>query len=390
MQPPYFLAKEASPRREAMSDLLTAYRNLNHAKPLFEDRLDSFYVGRSERNDDPVSVLTTQLSAAEVPGRVILAGQRGVGKTTELFRMLHELGRADYPHAYYMDVGSTLSGEDTTPTLAHVAVELARLTENQLKGITRWEEFLNGGGRTPPPPDTSEPALLINTIVRSQYKKFKKHAILLLDGVERFEPKRLVYRLLTELGRLNCSVVVAVSLTTDFARDFSPFRDNWEPVHLPAVPLFTRDHKSADRAGWQLLKSVLERRTDPDTLDRAALRLIIPASGGIHRDLIWTAGYACLVGHQRQKIRVTEEEAEVAVKQLQLRLTPSITPADLNVLHDFMDMDRQRDVLNETFIDQVERSRIIGYHGQQGWWWDVHPLTWPLLGRADIKAPSSF
>lgn len=370
-----------------MSDLLTAYQNLNHAKPLQEDRLDSFYVGRSERNDDPVSVLTAQLIAGDVPSRVILAGQRGVGKTTELFRMLHEFGRAGHQPAYYLDVGSTLSGEDTTPTLAHVAVELARLTETRWGEIAGWEEFLHGGGRNPPPADTPQPASLINAIVGNQRVLFKKHAILLLDGVERFEPKRLVYRLLTELGRLNCSVVVAASLTTDFAKDFSPFRDNWEPVYLPAVPLFTQDQK-ADKAGWQLLKSVVERRTEPNTLDQAALRLIIPASGGIHRDLIWTAGYACLVGHQRQKNRVTEEEAEVAVKQLRLRLTPSITPADMNALNAFMN--RKGDVLNETFFEQVERSLIVGYHGQQGWWWDVHPLIWQLLGRPPFKAPSSF
>ena len=249
-----------------------------------EERLESFYVGRSERNDDPVSVLTTQLSAARCRVGSSSRASAASARPPSCFGCsTNSAGLTTHTRITWTSAARCL--ERTPPLLcARGCGATGPLVKNSTEGNHPLGGILSGG-RTPPPADTPQPALLINAIVEDLRQQFKSHAILLLDGaVYALSQKRLVYRLLTELGRLNCSVVVAVSLTTDVVRDFNPFRDNWEPVHLPAVPPFTQDLKGAYVAGWQLLKSVVERPDEPGTLDPAALRLIIPASGGIHRD----------------------------------------------------------------------------------------------------------
>src|SRR4051794_5856494 len=99
-----------------MPDLLEAYRRLDPAKPI-DTGMGSFYVARP---DDPVGILSAELTADSRRVRALLGGQRGVGKTSELFRLAGDLRRAGSP-VFLFDIGSVLPAYDADLILRELA-----------------------------------------------------------------------------------------------------------------------------------------------------------------------------------------------------------------------------------------------------------------------------
>jgi hypothetical protein len=272
--------------------------------------------------------------------------------------------------------------------LPRVLEALAERLAAAVRGDDSPSPFLTSERQPEAAPIDLTPVGKLNSLFRQLRSRTRIPPVLLIDGLERVEPLSLVFLLMRELERVECSTVLAVRLTTQFVQEFVRFRDDWEQAYLPAVPLYTQDRRGVEDAGWRLLRSVIERRAGQDVFQKEALRTIIASSGGIHRELIWAASYACLIGHQRKKTTVTEEDAEVAVQQLRLKHTPSLAHPTLTALESFVK--GKRELINESLLELVDRSYLVGYHGRTGWWWDAHPVIFPLLGITPPDPPREF
>src|SRR5436190_181327 len=104
---------------EESPNLRAAYRVLDPAKSLEGSALSNHYV---QRPGGPTLRLAQEIKERSQPFRAIVAGQRGVGKTTELNWLKEELERS-YERVFLFDLGRVATTNAAT-ALAFVTKEL--------------------------------------------------------------------------------------------------------------------------------------------------------------------------------------------------------------------------------------------------------------------------
>src|SRR5262249_43000493 len=120
-------------------DLRTAYRTLDPAKPLEGASLGSQY---TQRPGDPTGKLADEIKERSQPFRAIMAGQRGVGKTTELNRLKGELEGAGQL-VFLFDLGRVVTSNAVT-VLAFVTKELVlKMTAPARSELVRQHAWLD-------------------------------------------------------------------------------------------------------------------------------------------------------------------------------------------------------------------------------------------------------
>jgi hypothetical protein len=341
-----------------MSDLKEAYRKLDPAKPLEGNLLDSYYVSRP---GDPIALLAEELTFSEEPMHVLLVGQRGVGKSTELFRLLKMLR-----NGYLLDLSKT-KGHATAEILM---LEFVRqLPEKSPSLKNRHFPFPNNFA------DATRVAENLVTALGQEGAK----ATVLLDGCERSED---LIALFSALVSLPCSLVVIAPIRIVLQPEFARLLVEWRVIPLPAVSVVTMGH-TPDPAGITLLQSVLQRRAGETAFQNEALNLIVPASGGIHRDLLTLAQQACVRAAVAGKTVVTSDEARAAVEQRRQDYSFQLTPQDWGTLKQ---LDASKFIArDEGLISLLERNLVVSYRSD--WtWFGVHPILIPLLERVVTHA----
>jgi GTPase SAR1 family protein len=345
-----------------MSDLKAAYRKLDPAKPLQGDQFESYYVSRP---GDPIALLAEELSYREEPLRVLLVGQRGVGKSTELIRLVKLLEHRQ-KSLYLLDL-SQGKGYCTADTLM---VEFVRQLVKKAPSLKQtaplghqWDFSFHNS--------TLAALDLVTALGRDG------RPVILLDGFERL-PSGDLLELFSALVSLPCSLVVIAPIRIVLQPEFASPLGEWDQiVPLPAVSVVTMGH-TPDPAGITLLQSVLQRRAGETAFDNAALDLIVPASGGIHRDLLTLAQQACVRAGVAGKTVVTSDEALAAVEQRRQDYSFQLTPQDWGTLKR---LDDSKFIARDAgLISLLERNLIVSYRSD--WtWFGVHPILDPLLKR---------
>ena len=202
--------------------------------------------------------------------------------------------------------------------------------------------------------------------------------ILLVDGLEkkRGEKLKAAARFVTELGRLECSLVLVAPLGLAFLPEYSNEIGEWDRiVTLPAVSLRSREG-SLQEAGYRVLESVLEQRVSEEIFDLGAKQLLVTQSAGIHRTVLMLAQDACLNAISRGSSSISEDSVEEAIEERRLEMSGFLTPGYLKMLASV----RKTKLIN-SFADALpllERNAIVAYQNSTTWF-DVHSLVGPLV-----------
>jgi hypothetical protein len=328
-----------------MADLKEAYRRFDPSRPLAGDLLKSYYV---QRPGDPMGILAEELQITASPLHILVAGQRGIGKTTELIRLaesLRETALVCRPHP--LNAGSVDS--DLTYDLSKSAKSAGlSITKSGQQSFGSLVSEIQQSGRVP---------------------------IVLIDGFERLESTDAA-RQVERLRHYDCSMIVVVPLGMILSPEFSPRIPEWDRViSLPAVALGTREG-GRDPACFDLLQSVIEQRTDEPVFDFEAMKTVIEASAGIHRELLTLSQQACIRASIAGRDRVTVREAKAAVEERSYEYSFHLTPEDLAELR-HVEVSK-RVTRDPRILDLINRNLIVGYH--RDWtWFDVHPVVRPLI-----------
>jgi hypothetical protein len=368
---------------EKNPDLRAAYRTLDPAKSLEGTSLLNYY---TQRPGIPTAKLAEEIKERSQPFRAILAGQRGVGKTTELNWLKEELGRA-HQCAFLLDLGRVVATNAAT-ALAFVTVELARqnppLDLDKLLQNRQWAglDFEVGVH----PQFLPEIVRTLKELKAAIQAKQGQEPVLLLDGWERVTSNAEVYPFMSALEGVSCSTVLVTRLSVILEPEFNHYKADWDLTILPAIPLFTYD-RAWDSEGWSLLASTLERRAWKQAFQADALRVIIPASGGLFRELVSLGRHACLLAERAGKDAVTSVEADAALREQRLKYTATLTAGDLEVLRQFLRTNRAW--ADRGIFEQVNQGRIVSYY-RDSLWFDVHPILWPLLSLEYPPPPRLF
>jgi hypothetical protein len=340
---------------------LEAYRRLDPAQPLADHLLDSYHVPRP---GDPVARLAFDLAQSNRPLRALLAGQRGVGKTTELHRLQRLIARGA---VWFLDIGHGLRSETTDTIIDHITAALRK--------AANIEEGLGPG---------------LERTVQALARQQAISPILLLDGLERLARPESLYSLLRELASVECSLVLVTDLSMAMGKEYDTHRETWQRIVLAAVPIFLPDRSGPDEFGWKSLKAVVERRLHglDAPIHPSAFRQLIQASGGVLRDFVRVTGAACFRVASSKEPNLMEDVAKAAVQDMRTDLVYDLEIQDRNHLKKFME-ERGDASLRAGEREHLKRNLVIVYQGENPWQ-DVHSLLWPLLGPLYPKAPYEF
>ena len=332
-----------------MADLKRAYRELDPAQPA---RNAQQYVPRP---GDPMGVLGEELKIRTSPLHVLVGGQRGVGKTTELIRLR-----------------DTLEGE----RLPHTLLTPDRVIESHPSTFLR--DLYHSLVREHSPVDYVEKAATeteVKHLLRQICSASGHSFTCLMDGLEKFESSD-VLPYVTAMADVPCSFVLVVPMSLLLSSQFTSAIGEWDRViSVPAITLVDREGIPYWE-GLAVLRTIVERRAGADAFERPALDLVIEASGGVHRELLILAQQACLRAAVGGRVQVREQDARNAVEDRRQEVSLHLTPQDLDYLDEIHK--HHRITGDPLALPLVERNLIIGYHG--GWsWFDVHPIVKPLL-----------
>jgi hypothetical protein len=309
---------------ENKPDLRTAFRALDPAKSLEGPALWNYYAQRPEA---PTSRMAEVLKERSQPFRAIIAGQRGVGKTTELNWLKGELEQA-YQPVFLFDLGHVATTNAVT-ALASVTKELALQTTSLDRGeLARQHAWVDWDfrmlGAVLHPSQLTEVLGTFKAVVAAIQIERNRELVLLLDGWERVASNAEVYPFMDALERIDCSTVLVTRLSVILEKAFDRFRGEWDLTIIPAIPLFTQDRRSDDE-GWSLSSTIIEKRAGRDAFQPDAQRVIFQASGGVFRELIVLARHACLLAKRANKASVTSAEAESALREQRLNHTSTLS-----------------------------------------------------------------
>jgi hypothetical protein len=347
-----------------MADLKRAYRELDPAQPA---RNVQQYVPRP---GDPLGVLGEELRIRTSPIHVLVGGQRGVGKTTELLRLNDLLEVERLPHR--MLIPDRVIGSQPAAflwTLCHF------MAQGYLPIVSELRTRVSALGAAAGAPEALAAKNLIKEVVEQVCSTSGHTFTYLLDGFEKFSPADAAIYAMAMVD-VPCSFVIVVPISMLLSSEFASVIAEWDrPISIPAITLVDRDGNPYSE-GLAVLRAVVERRAGTDAFERPALDLVIEASGGIHRELLTLAQQACLRASVAGCVQVREQDAQNAIEDRRQEVSFHLTPQDLDYLHEVHE--HHRITANPLALPLIERNLIVGYHG--GWsWFDVHPIVKPLL-----------
>lgn len=359
-----------------MLDLKEAYLRLDPAKPLKGEDLASYYVVRPL---DPISLLAEELQIRNSPLHVLMVGQRGIGKSTELARLSQTL--ADKRPCYLIDLDFGLAVFSVGGVLAYIVHSVVGFHEKELS--TGWfssiKSTILASLAESAAPEEEKVAKNLSAL-HSLFEQIPGEMsggrpVILLDGTERLPSESLV-ELLGAVRRTHCSVVMVAPPRIALGGTYSTIIGEWDRViHLPAISVQTPAH-SVDSHGASILRSIIEKRTEFGLFEPEALDLLVPASAGIHRELLTLAQQACVSARLAARTTVAASAARNVVEEKRNEFGYKLTPEDVKLLRRYA-ADKSI-ALSPKLIPLIDRDFIISYRAD--WtWFGIHPLLRPLL-----------
>ncbi len=354
-----------------MVDLREVYRALDPATPASEP---AHYVARP---GDPIGILKEELSVRSTPLHVLIGGQRGVGKTTELTRLNAGLISAGMTVAMVgvdrraMESSATRLFSALGAALAHSFLPVDSETRAELFQLSQRlsENADNPGTRQ------VVKTHFIDVIDEIKAKNHGINVIMLLDGLEKFPPQD-VAALSHYISDLPCSFVMVAPLPFLLSSDYSEKIAEWDRIiSLPAISL-DRPGGVPYPEGAALLKSVVERRAGVGAFEEPAMGRLIESSGGIHRDLLTLAQSACMRAAVAGRLQVPEADALAAIEDRRQEMSFHLTPQDLAYLREIQTL--QRLTGDPRAVPLISRNLIVSYHSDWAWF-DIHPIIKPLV-----------
>lgn len=354
-------------------------------KPLVDDEFEEFYVPVDSERDDFLSRATElKRNLEEENIKILFAGHRGSGKSTELNRLIKDIDSTtfivkfsvfeelDVVDLNYIDLVMVI-----VEKLAERAEESGLISKNSkhFEKIKNWladvtdikvEEtgyMLDGGAglkadkgilssligliaefKTAIKASSSNKTeyrlkieqkiglltkycnIALNEITLNLKKQGKKLLIVIedIDKTETTIAHDIFFKHSGILSELNVSIIFAVSiftLTTPFLADI---RDRFKLVNLPMLKTTDRKGKKFDR-GHKVITEIVKKRADISLFADGVLEKMIERSGGVLRDLFKMIEDAANSANEKKFDKIEEKTSDGAFDRLKQTYHSMIT-----------------------------------------------------------------
>jgi len=234
-------------------------------------------------------------------------------------------------------------------------------------------------------PRIKEIADAVNALIEDVGRKAGRPVILLVDGLDKFEPGavdliKLNFLENPHLATIGCRVIYVGPMILYYGVPFANVRTRFRVLELPNIMIHDRNRKPID-SGYETMRKMVHNRLasldyEPHQVIRPeALNLLIRNSGGVVRDLMLLISEAVLTADIAGEKYIDVPVAKQAVADFRRKYEAALTPAYRKVLKD---VERTKQRTDDPLCDELVLSNfILSYIDEEGEiWFDVHSVLW--------------
>ncbi len=412
--------------------LVEAVRVFDPVRPLSDRELDEYYVPRGDALDE----MATRLGVAreDEPAKLLLTGQRGCGKSTELNKLATRLDRQYFIVSFsvqrqkwplaeltYVDVllgvANTLFRRATDKDVLTKAP--AQIVGDVLEDTRRFFESVLFGNlpyRAPAPDlelgakvnllaveletkfsteaktreqirdrlanQMSELIEKMDQIAEQVRLKYNRPVLIMVEDADKPEPSRARDIFLGHGETLTAprlSMIYTFPLSLRYSIDFTAIRANFdESYFLPNLNLRHRNG-APNPDGEASLRNMVLKRLEESRIAPEALQILIEASGGLARILIRLVNRAAVRALARNRVTIIREDALTSIAKERDDLAAGLGDADWKTLVARRD---DKEVLGGDPTTQalLHALALLEYRNSSAWC-DVNSMLLPMLNE---------
>ncbi len=385
---------------------------------------DAYYVNRP---DSPVNEIKTRIELSKTPVKILFTGQSKSGKTTELFRLINELG--DRYFTVYYSVFRDMEPADieyqdllilaALKLLEEVRNRKIRIDRDLTKLLLDWftqitgevietktEEKRKGIGlsgmlgtiiaklelsfkmaatvrrevRTRLEPRVGELIEKIDMLTGVIKNETGKDPLLIIDDLEKIDPEKaekIFYGHSQTLGRPSLRIIYLFPKHMTYTNEGRIVATQLSsPIHIPNIITSDRSGQPHE-PGLDLLRQMILRRMEESLFEAKAFEYLLKTSNGVLSDLFSILSGACITALSRGDSKITWDDIDTGLKLLtdQFRrvIRENYYPTLAQVYKE------KRTDNDQSLLDMLKILAVLEYRDKEGVFYDVHPAIFPLL-----------
>ncbi len=397
--------------------LTEAYNNFD-SRPLAGETLRKFYI--DDFTKIPVNSIKTTIKISEKFRKMLVIGHRGCGKSTILNKVAEEL-KEDF-HIISFSAADTLNMNDVETIDILISIYLQILNSINESGISvpiaSFDDIMNTVKSRLKISEAGVNLLKILTFkikvenesrsalreefrnqieildngisecidrISKHYQKVvknskRKDVLIIIDDLDKLDSEcgeKVFFQDSHLLTMPKAKIIYTFPLETYYCESFNTFKDRYEDQFISLVVV---DQEKNGDIGIKKLQKMVLQRIDQQYITEEALKEMIPASGGLLRDLIKFMQDACK--------KAIVHDAKIIDKTIAEQVINS-TANHYKRLFDFpnyreyvmkISSNSQRsEIENKKLIYLLKYLFILEYRFKDDLWYDAHPCLKKIL-----------
>ncbi|MCP4353371.1 MAG: AAA family ATPase [Desulfobacterales bacterium] len=394
-----------------------ALEKLNILYELSGDQLKEMYV---ERPDKPMMRAEALLRGKSKQQKILLTGQHGCGKTTELNK-LAEIISDEY---FVVNCGQGQLRDMEEPSDIEFLFVLLRAffhtakqfntrfdrVEKKLRNIIKIKDIdfkLSIMGITLSSPISKSDDITHEASIRQEFKSFYSEllsivnmaieevesfhglpVLLIVDDVEKLDEEQvgvLLWKHSHLLSSLPCAAIYTIYPWLMFEGELlTKLRDEFFIIDIANVPLLQKDgDEFAD--GFHFLEMIIERRTGKQNiwLKPECRRITIGASGGHLRQCLSLTHSAMLFASQTAPLKIDFSHIIRVIQDAERDYRRLLSFEDRNILREVLKTNEYYYNLPRRLLNNL--SVLEYWHPDWSTWYGVNPLTFSSIGESSLS-----
>jgi hypothetical protein len=229
----------------------------------------------------------------------------------------------------------------------------------------------------------------LNRIVADVQDKAGKPLALIVDGLDKPHDPEIIALNFAEKNHLTkpaCRVVYTAPMWVYYLSRFAVVRQRFPVREFPNVKLYDRETGKKNNQGYAAMHEVVNKRlsslglTPNEVITQPVLDLLIHASGGVMRDLIYLMREAALTADVTDVSRITKSDAESSIAALRRQFEAQLRPKHRKIL---AQVHQSHQVTDDEFCNELLQGNFILSYVNEEVWFDTHSILQPFA----IKQP---